>query len=56
MDRLLDASQSQSKKYSLDEIEVSVDISASGSIKLIGSVEVGASSGLKLTFKRNRNA
>lgn len=56
MDKILGDAQSESKKYILEEIEVSVDISASGSIRLIGSVEAGASGGLKLTFKRNRYA
>lgn len=56
MDKIFSDAQSESKKYILEEIEVSVDISASGSIRLIGTVEAGASGGLKLTFKRNKHA
>lgn len=54
MDKILADAQSVSKKYILEEIEVNVDISASGSVRLIGAVEAGASGGLKLIFKRNK--
>lgn len=41
--------------YVLDEITVNVEISATGGISLIGSVETGASGGITLKFKRCPN-
>lgn len=41
--------------YVLDEITVNVEISATGGISLIGSVETGAAGGITLKFKRCPN-
>lgn len=41
--------------YELDEIEVNVDISVSGSVRLIGSIESGMSGGVTLKFKRKKD-
>jgi hypothetical protein len=39
--------------FSLDEIEVSLTIDATGAVKLIGEVGLGFSTGLKFTLKRH---
>lgn len=44
--------QTKISNYSLDEIEVSVDISASGGVTLVGSIEAGAKGGITLKFVR----
>ncbi len=44
--------QSGISNYALDEIEINIEVSASGSISLIGSVETGATGGITLKFKR----
>lgn len=49
---VLDGIQGKLKNYKLDEIELNVELSASGSIHLIGSVEVGTTGAITLTFKR----
>lgn len=42
--------------YELDEIEVKVDITVSGGVRLIGSMETGMDGGVTLKFKRkNKN-
>ena len=41
--------------YNLDEIEVNVDISVSGGVRLIGSMESGMSGGVTLKFKRKKD-
>lgn len=41
--------------FALDEIEVSIEISATGRIALIGSVEAGSTGGMKLKFRRHQN-
>ncbi|WP_270814763.1 Pepco domain-containing protein [Hungatella effluvii] len=41
--------------FELSEFEVSVDISIQGEISLIGSLEAGAGSGIKMTFKKKGN-
>lgn len=38
--------------YELDEIEVKVDITVSGGVRLIGSMETGMDGGVTLKFKR----
>lgn len=38
--------------FELSEFEISVDISIQGEISLIGSLDAGAGSGIKLTFKK----
>lgn len=38
--------------YDLDEIEVSVEVSAEGEISLVGAVSVGSSGGITLKFKK----
>lgn len=40
------------KNYELDEIEMSLEVSASGRISLLGSVGADASGGITLKFKR----
>ena len=44
--------QSTIRNYVLDEIEVCIEISATGSISLVGSIEAGATGGVTLKFKR----
>lgn len=39
--------------YSLDEIEITADVSVTGGVSLIGSAEVGMTGGITLKFKRN---
>ena len=41
------------QQYSLDEIEMCVEVSLSGGISLIGSVEAETKGGMILRFKRN---
>ncbi len=38
--------------FKLDEIELSVEVSAEGSIQLVGGVKVGATGGITLKLKR----
>lgn len=56
IDEIAEDGQSNSNKFSLEEIEVNAEISANGSIQLIGAVEAGITGGIKLTFKRNKDA
>lgn len=43
------------RDFHLDEIEVVIEVSTTGSISLIGSIEMGTTGGLTLRFKRNEN-
>ena len=43
------------KNYDLDEIEMTVEVSASGGVNLIGAVEAEATGGITLKFKRCKN-
>lgn len=55
IDRLgasLESIQSRISNYDLDEIEINIEVSATGSISLVGSVEAGATGGITLKFKR----
>lgn len=55
IDRLgtsLECVQSRISNYDLDEIEINIEVSATGSISLVGSVEAGATGGITLRFKR----
>lgn len=45
--------QTKISNYSLHEIEMSVDISASGGVTLVGSIEAGAKGGITLKFVRD---
>lgn len=47
-----DGLKSNIKEFELEEFEVSAEISASGGINLIGTVQGGAKSAIKLKFKR----
>lgn len=38
--------------YTLDEIEINIEVSATGSISLVGAIEAGATGGITLKFKR----
>lgn len=50
---ILQGVKKEINNYQLDEVELNVELSASGSIRLIGSVEVGTTGAIKLTFKRH---
>ena len=56
MDKVFAKADQESKCFSLEEIELSVEISASGGVRLIGSFEAGASGSVKLKFKRKQHA
>lgn len=56
IDSILDGVKLASKEFYLDEIEVKVDITASGKVWLIGTVEAGATGGISMKFKRRENA
>lgn len=49
----LDYVENSVSGFHLDEIDVNVEVSAEGSISLIGAVQAGASGGITLKFKRN---
>lgn len=49
----LDYVENSVSGFHLDEIDVNVEVSAEGSISLIGAVQAGASGGIALKFKRN---
>lgn len=42
------------KGYDLEEIEFKLEVSAEGSISLIGSIEVGATGGISLKYKKSK--
>lgn len=44
--------QSGISNYDLDEIEINIEVSATGSISLVGAIEAGATGGITLRFKR----
>lgn len=44
--------QSGISNYTLDEIEVNIEVSATGSISLVGCIEAGTTGGITLRFKR----
>lgn len=44
--------QSGISNYDLDEIEINIEVSATGGISLVGSIEAGATGGITLRFKR----
>lgn len=44
--------KTEMSNYALDEIEINVEVSASGGISLVGSIEAGATGGIMLRFKR----
>lgn len=44
--------QSGISNYILDEIEINIEVSATGSISLVGSIEAGTTGGITLRFKR----
>lgn len=44
--------QSNMLNYTLDEIEINIEVSATGSISLVGSIEAGTTGGITLKFKR----
>ncbi len=46
------AEQQSQSKMKLDEIELSIEISAEGEIKLVAGGKVGGKSAIKLKFKR----
>jgi hypothetical protein len=56
VEKVFSSAEQQAKANSgiqLDEIELSVEISAEGEVKLIGNgVKAGAKGGMKLTFRR----
>lgn len=47
--------QSGISNYILDEIEINVEVSATGSISLVGAIEAGTTGGITLRFKRCRH-
>lgn len=49
---LFDGLKSNVKEYELEEFEVSAEISVSGGINLIGTVQGGTKGAIKLKFKR----
>lgn len=51
---ILDKTISPTKDYELAEIELKVDVSITGSVRLIGSVEAGTTGGIALKFKRKQ--
>lgn len=53
--KVFDKAISPMANYELNEIEINVDISVTGGISLIGSVEAETSGGLTLKFKRIHN-
>ena len=40
------------KNYDLEEIEMTIEVSASGGVSLIGAIEAEATGGITLKFKR----
>lgn len=42
-------------EFNLDEIEIKVDISLTGGVRLIGAAEATTSGGLTIKFKRNKS-
>jgi hypothetical protein len=49
-----DKSTPAPKGFSIDEIELSLAVNASGGIELIGKADVGIEGGIKITLKRNK--
>ena len=52
---VFDQITSPTKDYELDEIELKIDVSITGSVRLIGSVEAGTTGGIALKFKKKQS-
>jgi hypothetical protein len=46
------AEQETSKSFEIDEIEISLAVTAEGGVELIGKVTAGVEAGIKITLKR----
>ena len=55
LSKVFDSAIPSMANYELNEIEINVDVSVTGGISLIGSVEAETSGGLTLRFKRIHN-
>lgn len=51
---LLDPPREALKNYEIEEIELSIAISGSGGIELVGKLEAGAQAGMKIKLKRKQ--
>ena len=51
---LLDPPSEALKNYEIEEIELSIAISGSGGIELVGKLEAGAQAGMKIKLKRKQ--
>ena len=54
MSAIFDQTTASINNYELNEIEVNVDVSVTGGVSLIGSVDAGAAGGITLKFKRKQ--
>jgi hypothetical protein len=52
INHLLSAIPKAAEPFKLDEIELSIEVSAEGSIQLVGGVKAGATGGITLKLKR----
>ncbi len=52
LDNIFDQSLAAAEEFDVDVVELHLNIDASGGVSLIGSVNVGVSSGIKLVLKR----
>ena len=52
IESIFDGLEEKIEHYNLDEIELRIALSTSGSISLIGAVETGIEGGISLKFKR----
>jgi hypothetical protein len=51
---LLDPPRETLKNYEIEEIELSIAISGSGGVELVGKLEAGAQAGMKIKLKRKQ--
>ncbi|MEW6199132.1 MAG: hypothetical protein AB1601_10800 [Planctomycetota bacterium] len=51
---ILDAQDSTSTNFDIEEVEVHLTVNASGGVELVGKLETGAEASIKLTLRRRR--
>lgn len=52
LNEVVESAQTQSEQFSLDTVEVVVEVTAKGGVRLVGTASAELKGGLKLVFKR----
>src|SRR5829696_4253174 len=56
IDEAFDGIETAVRNYQLDSVEIMVQVSASGEVKMVGGVSAELTGGLKLTFSRQTSS